>query len=493
MLRLVRNSHFWILAAMFAIVILLQYPQQISYPSEGASFPVMLLFQHVLQRLLLLVPIAYASFIFGLPGGIASLVVALLSMLPQIVFLYPVPALVLTEGSLVLVCGIVINIWFSNRRKRLVLRRSAQEALANIIDGSPIPAFGINYKHRITHWNTALEVFSGIKSQDVIGTDQHWRSLHSEKRQLLADLLVDGVSTQEVEELYRGKIERSRLIDGAFEVEDFFPALGKTGKWIRFTVSPVKDKNGRIVGAIETLADITARKNAHHNLRYYLQQITIAQEEERKRIARELHDDTAQNLIALLHQVENYLNDNKNLPVKEAKALWGFHERVRDILQEVRRFSRDLRPSILDDLGLIPSLDWALGELKKDYGLDTELKVVGGERRLPQEKELLLFRIVQEALINTAKHAHARKAELTVEFAEDSIRVTISDDGEGFMIQGAGTLLQRGKLGLVGMQERIQLLGGTIQMNSQVGKGTTILVEAPVTFHSDGAPPLELK
>jgi len=236
-----------------------------------------------------------------------------------------------------------------------------------------------------------------------------------------------------------------------------------------------------VTGVIETLQDVTEQRNAEENLHHYLQEITRAQEEERKRIAHELHDDTTQNLIALLHQLENLLTERTKLPVREAKALWSFHEQIRDVVQGVRRFSRDLRPSILDDLGLLPALEWVAEELKNGYAVKASLKVVGNEQRLSPEAELLLFRIVQEALRNTAKHSRASKAEVKVEFKEHKITITISDDGVGFKLpENLGILPQTGKLGLAGMQERVQLLSGNLELKSELGKGTTVIVEAPI-------------
>jgi signal transduction histidine kinase len=246
------------------------------------------------------------------------------------------------------------------------------------------------------------------------------------------------------------------------------------------TTSPIFS-DGQLIAFQNIARDITEEKRMQENMRFYLQEIARAQEEERKRIARELHDSTAQTLIALLHQLENLMNDEAKLPVREAKALWGFYEQIRDVLHEVRRFSRDLRPSILDDLGLLPALEWVTGELKKEYGVETAFKVVGSERRFSQEAELILFRIVQEALRNIAKHAQASKAEVKVEFEKQKIRVTISDDGVGFQLpESLGELLHSGKLGLAGMQERVQLLGGNLKLKSKVGKGTTIVTTAPI-------------
>ena len=227
--------------------------------------------------------------------------------------------------------------------------------------------------------------------------------------------------------------------------------------------------------------DVTREKHLFENQQYYLKEITRAQEEERKRIARELHDSTAQNLIALMHQVENLLDERATLPVSQAKSLWSFYEHIRDVLQEVRRFSRDLRPSILDDLGLIPAIEWLAGEVKSNYGIEAGLQIKGTERRLTPEAELLLFRIVQESVNNVIKHAKATKIDIEVSFADKQISLAVNDNGIGFSPpQNMGGLIHTGKLGLAGIEERIQLLGGTLKISSEPDKGAAILVNAPV-------------
>lgn len=227
--------------------------------------------------------------------------------------------------------------------------------------------------------------------------------------------------------------------------------------------------------------DITKEKQMQENMRLYIQQITRAQEEERSRIARELHDSTAQELIALLHQVEGLLRDRANLPLSEAKALWGVHEQIKGVLQEVRYFSRDLRPSILDDLGLHAAVEWLVEQLKVEHEVECDLSVLGQERRLPSEAEVMIFRIIQEAIRNIGKHSRASKAEVTVKFEQKEATITVKDNGVGFQLsESVGDLTRAGKLGLAGMQERVQLLGGSLSIQSEPGKGTTIVVKVPV-------------
>ena len=227
--------------------------------------------------------------------------------------------------------------------------------------------------------------------------------------------------------------------------------------------------------------DITEEKQMQENMRLYIQQITRAQEKESSRIARELHDSTAQELIALLHQVEGLLRDKAKLPLSEAKALWRIHEQIKGILQEVRYFSRDLRPSILDDLGLRAALEWLVEQLETEHKVECHLIVVGQERRLASETEVMIFRIVQEAIRNIGKHSQASKAEVTVKFEQKETTITVKDNGVGFqLLESVGDLTRAGKLGLAGMQERAQLLGGSLSIQSEPGIGTTIVVKASV-------------
>jgi two-component system sensor histidine kinase DegS len=355
----------------------------------------------------------------------------------------------------------------------------SSQTLAKIVNGSAIPLFVINKEHRVTHWNTALEALSGRKSEDIIGKGDHWRAFYSEKRPSMADLIVDGASAQEIEGYYRDKSKKSALIDGAYEAEDFFPALGSKGRWLHFTASPIRDDDGTIIGAIETLIDITERKVLENNLRYYLQQITRVQEEERRYIARELHDDMAQILSSLSRQLDNLLRKEHNFNKTDAPAIQDIRDMLNQGMQSMNSFIQNLRPSLLDDLGLIPALRSLSNNLQKD-NIKVSFTILGEEKRFTGEVELSLFRIVQEALNNIRKHARASAADIMVEFTRNGIKLTVTDNGRGFTIPGSMDNLPReGKLGLMGMQERTWLLGGNMEIKSRPGQGTTLLFNIP--------------
>lgn len=142
-----------------------------------------------------------------------------------------------------------------------VLSRN-EKMLSQIIQGSSIPTFVIDKNHVVTHYNKACENLTGIRASEMIGTKNQWRAFYSEKRPVMADLIVDGVIEKEYEKYYRGRYRKSTVIQNAYEAEGFFAHLGENGKWLFFTAAPLKDTEGSVIGAIETLQDITDRKHA---------------------------------------------------------------------------------------------------------------------------------------------------------------------------------------------------------------------------------------
>jgi two-component system sensor histidine kinase DegS len=342
----IKSRHFWLVAAMLAIGAVLHYSAQIrSMPEVPFA-----LTRHAMERVLFVLPIAYAAFTLGTVGGLVTLAVAVFIMLPRAFFISP----------------------------------------------SPVDAFVET---------VAVALVGGLMS---------WM-----------------VETQEREKRLR---------------QEAFAELSKS----------------------------------EAKLRFYLRQIIKAQEDERKRIARELHDDTAQALVVLSRRLDGMDTFGEQLPEPAVQRLEELREFADAILQGVRRFSQDLRPPVLDDLGLLPALEWLTADVMQD-GIKAELKVLGDRRSLSPEVELVLFRVAQEALRNVRKHAQASKVLVKTEFGDAKVRITVRDDGTGFRLPKAmDSLAEVGKLGLIGMQERAELVGGTLKMHSELGKGTVIVAEVPV-------------
>ncbi len=238
---------------------------------------------------------------------------------------------------------------------------------------------------------------------------------------------------------------------------------------------------GKPIGFQHIARDVTREKGLQESLRYYLSQITKAQEEERKRIARELHDETIQALVVLARQIDEIVSGDRGISEYKKILLDNLRDQIESIIQDVRRLSQDLRPPALDTLGLIPALEGLASDIEKHSGININVSVSGAVRRFPSEVELILFRIVQEALRNVWRHSGATNADVVVEFDTSETRITIRDNGRGFEVPDTvGDLLKDGRMGLAGMQERIQLLNGSLSIESQRGRGTTIVVRAPL-------------
>ncbi|MBA4181112.1 MAG: hypothetical protein C0506_11035 [Anaerolinea sp.] len=213
-------------------------------------------------------------------------------------------------------------------------------------------------------------------------------------------------------------------------------------------------------------------------LRRYAAQITHVQEEERKRIARDLHDEVVQNLIIVGRELDALLDASSEAGDRHSR-LAELRRLAQASAQSVRRFSRDLRPSIIDDLGLTPAIEWLLTDLSHRTSIKGALNVTGDLRRLDPSTELHLFRIVQESLRNVEKHSRASQVAIALAFEPARVRVSVRDDGRGFRARRVESDIHAGKLGVLGMQERANLIGGTFALRSQAGGGTEVSVAVP--------------
>lgn len=217
-----------------------------------------------------------------------------------------------------------------------------------------------------------------------------------------------------------------------------------------------------------------------------LHQVVSAQEKERERIARELHDGTGQLLTGLglgFAAASNNIDTNPQLVHKQLTKL---KEMINQAMKDLRDLISDLRPSVLDDLGLIPALEGLVKNFEerlRDSGQELEVTMVveGNVHRLHPDVETIAFRITQEALTNVAKHAQAAKVFIRLRFREPCLNLFISDNGSGFEVEKYfNQKARRPAWGLLGMQERVALVGGNFQIHSRVGNGTNIEVCLPL-------------
>ena len=226
----------------------------------------------------------------------------------------------------------------------------------------------------------------------------------------------------------------------------------------------------------------TGIRAAQQALQSYIGSITLAQEEERNRLARELHDSTIQDLIAIDHRVQMIQTELEPRDPEVATRLAHMRSEISRSIQELRRLTGALRPIYLEDLGLVPALEMLAKDAERDIGVRPSLQVEGQLRRLAPEAELAIFRIVQEALSNIGRHANASRASMRLAFNLNNVTVEIEDDGVGFVPPGRNTdLAALGHYGLLGMQERAHLVGASLSLDSSPGRGTLVSIQLPMT------------
>lgn len=209
-----------------------------------------------------------------------------------------------------------------------------------------------------------------------------------------------------------------------------------------------------------------------------------AQEDERRRVAREIHDGPAQTMANVVLRAEICLKMMAVDPSKVGPELEDLKRSVKESLQEIRRIIFDLRPMLLDDLGLGPALRRYLEDFRDKTRIQCDLVITGKEERLDPVLEVAVFRLVQEALNNVKKHAAAHKVEVRIGYSPSYINVVVKDDGKGFDVSSlrlhTGMPGSDGGFGLVGMRERVKLLSGTFEIQSAPGEGTRIQAQIPL-------------
>ena len=210
-----------------------------------------------------------------------------------------------------------------------------------------------------------------------------------------------------------------------------------------------------------------------------LGKILTTQEEERRRIARELHDDLSQMLTGLVLNIattEMLINSD---PTAAKKRLESIREQTSKAVKEVRRLMRDLRPNLLDNLGLVPAISWYAENYIGPSGIEAKLDILGSDQRLTPSVEIVIFRVIQEAITNVVKHSQAKTVYIRINFSPSAIIGSVEDDGIGFNITSSDYASSSG-MGLLGMQERIELLKGTFTIKSDPQKsGTQVHFEIP--------------
>ena len=341
--------------------------------------------------------------------------------------------------------------------------RQSEERYRELFENARDAMYVHDLQGTYTSINHAAEKLSGYARDEIVG--------HNFSEFIAAEHI------KQVRERFCNKLAKRG--ETTYEVE----IIGKDGRRVPVEVSSrAIYENGVIVGVQGTARDITERKLAQDALQMFSRQLIEAQEDERRRIARELHDQIGQVLTAVkmnLHAVRRVCH------TKEATVhIKDNIEAVDEALRLVRDLSVDLRPPLLDDLGLVTALHWYVDRYARRTEVSAEvlIEVKDPNERFSRDVETACFRIAQEALTNIARHAHANRVWLRLRKKQNTLILTIKDDGVGFDPRSLRRRAPRtATLGLLGMQERAHAANGILEINAAISRGTEIRLEIPLT------------
>jgi signal transduction histidine kinase len=437
------DVRFWgVQLLVFAIAALLWAIRQ-SGNIEPAGIPV------YVPVCLFVIPVAYAALNFGLAGSLATAGWTILLSLPLVLLQAPSRLYMWAEVTQFFMV-LFVALFVGDRVEREVLARRQSEriqaALRQLFEASPVPTMLLSMDGRILQGNAAaLRMFSGSAAGR------------------LPSHLADLVGPETALDVLSGK-------GTPFELS--VPASGErvlrpvTATW-ELTEGP---------GLQVMFFDVSEEQRRADRADAYAAWVLRGHEEERQRIAKELHDEPVQALVHLCRQLDLLAEEAPEGDGRE--GIVEVRSLATSINDDLRRIAKGLRPPSLDDLGLVAAVRRLAKDLEQRHGLKVELRVAGRRSRLPTDTELALFRIAQEALRNVERHSAATRVEVALQFTAGAVRLRIRDDGRGF--DSAADWARAGSLGLIGMQERATLLGGELEVESAAGHGTTVRASLPV-------------
>lgn len=381
-------------------------------------------------------------------------------------------------------------------RQKISMLARANDDLTNLLSATNLATIFLNRELRITRFTVAAQAIFNLIPGD------RGRPLAHVTHTLAYLQLVDDA--QQV-------LMTMQPVEREVERQD--------GRWYLIRINPYRTVDDQIDGVVLIGVDITARRSAEMALRQALDELEIrvlerttelstanlqlqteiavrtrleqeraellhklvlAQEEERQRISRELHDQLGQSVSTLAMGL-SMLTD-QNLDWTQRKHLMDRLQQITVQLdRDMRQLASDLRPTMLDDLGLLETLQYTVEQWEEDTGIQAEFQAAGlPAQRLPRDLENVVYRVIQEALTNILKHAQASHVSVILELRAEQLRVIIEDDGQGFDLSLLPS--SRGGLGLLGMRERVALVGGTVTIETEIGAGTTIFAQLPSSF-----------
>lgn len=396
---------------------------------------------------LLIIPVIYAGVRLGMRGALAIAFWCTLITIPNWIFLHEGSERAGTMSQMAIVYAVAV----------FVGSRSMSEA-----------------KYRAIFHSAGEGVLVVREGGEVVEANAAARALLGWTRPTLEHLRLPATLSSALDTARAGSAPPDAVrLEGA----------GEEDVWLEPVCTPLPGGEGltQVV-----LRNVTQQRRRQSRLQSYAARVLHAQEEERQRIAQELHDDTVQSLVLLCRRIDAV----EDAPVRETPAqMRRLRDDVEATIASLRDYLRGLRPAVLDDLGLEPAIRSLVEEAGERTDTDVSFAVEGAVRRLEQTAELALFRIAQEALRNMARHSRAAHGRVILLYLDDEVVLAVTDDGIGFRPPGTRfDQVEAGQLGLLGMQERARIVGGSLQIESRRGTGTTVVATVPQAASRSSSP-----
>ena len=439
----VRETRFWVIQAVVLLIAGLHLLLDVHVSTETGAFP------SGVPVALLILPVGYAALRYALAGAAATIVLAILLWLPDLLLPRDLGHV---GGDVVDLTLIVIVAFVFGRRidaERLTHAR-AELAMTKSLDiearyhrlfeTNRSPILVIDQRGHVSDANPAAQALLGA---NVIGVS--------------GDSLLEGGATL------------GEQVGRVVSLRD--------GHDYRLDVVSLPEELDNVYTQV-IYEDVTEERSEGRRARRYAQLVIQAEEDQNRRLARELHDEPLQLFLLLARRLES-LGEVSGVPLIVAEGLDEARHQSLDAASRLRTLARDLRPPTLDQLGLVAALQGLVADIEDEDDPIGELKVVGKETRLDPETELGSFRIVQEAVRNALRHAGATHLDVTVAFESQHLALAVADDGKGFRPESLGELDPE-HLGILGMRERARLLSGQLNVRSEEGRGTVVEVTIPI-------------
>lgn len=407
---------------------------------------------------LYLLPVVYAALTFGMRGAAPTALWTFVLSVPNIALWHPGPGALgeLWQASLVLVVGFFVG---HRVDRELRARRDAE----------------LRERERRASDARYRGLFD-VATDAVLVLDEGDRIVDANAAALaVLERPVEELHGVKLDELWPGTGAALRTTESAVGAPLAFDRPGGR-RWVQPVAVPFLDADGQR-RTLAQLRDVTLAVERQQLLESFARRTVAAREEERRRVARDLHDGPLQTVMLLWRNLDDI---DGSVPDRSGQLVTEARRRAEEVADELRRFSHDLRPSVLDDLGLAPALKAETCATAARAGMEITFTVEGVPDRLPIEIELTLLRICQEALRNIERHAGARHAAVVLKRGQASYRMLVADDGIGAgRLPRPAELVEAGKLGIVGMQERARLIGATCSVHPSPPWSTAVEVTGP--------------